>query len=43
MIRWIFACLIAVALASSNIATGNGLYLVIALAWIALCAIYSTM
>lgn len=43
MLRWIIACLIAVALIFSNVATWNGLYLVIALAWIALCAIYSTM
>lgn len=43
MLRWIIACFIAVVLVFSNIVTGNGLYLVIALAWIALCAIYSTM
>lgn len=43
MLRWIFACFIAVALIFPNAATGNGLYLVIALAWTALCAIYSTM
>ena len=43
MLRWIFACFIAVALVFSNIVTGNGLYLVIALAWISFCAIFSNI